>query len=222
MTALSAETFAFLGELAQGRDKPWFERNRQRYEEHLLAPMRALVEAITPRLRAHIPDLEDRPQINKTLTRMTRDMRFSRGQRPYKDHMLALFYRQHHKRDDPQLFVGVQPKDVWVGLYLAPSFIANDTPMARAVAGRPADVVALGRAAGIGADLDLASCHRYGEISQTMDGAAATDYVTGPHLCALRVLAPADVSADPTGFIAAAGDILERLVPLRRAYLEGI
>lgn len=39
---------------------------------------------------------------------------------------------------------------------------------------------------------------------------------------ALRVFAADEVATDPAGFVAAAGDILVRLVPLWRAYLEGL
>jgi len=222
MTAFSGATFAFLSDLAEHRDKQWFEANRGRYEAHLLAPMRALVTVIAGRLQERVPGLECRPQVNKTLTRINRDMRFARGQSPYKDHMLALFHREGRKKEDPQLFVGLQPTEVWAGLYLAPPFIAPGSPMATAVAARPDQVVALGRTLGIGADLGLGGCSRYGALEQRMDGSRAAHYLTGPHLCALRVFAAAAVATDSAGFVAAAGDILVRLVPLWRAYLEGL
>jgi hypothetical protein len=222
MTPISAETFAFLSELSEGRDKPWFDANRDRYEAHLLAPMRSLVSAIGPRLRERIPDLQCLPQVNKTLTRLNRDMRFARGQSPYKDHMLALFYREGRKKDDPQLFVGVQPKDVWAGLYLAPPFLARDSAMARAVAEHPDAAVTLGRSLGVGTDLTLGSCSRYGAVEQRMDGGEAGHYLAGPHLCVLRIFAADEILADPAGFVEAAGEILVRLVPLWQAYLEGL
>lgn len=161
MSQLTADTFAFLGDLSSYRDKAWFEANRSRYEAHLLAPMRALVSSMGQRLAAQIPDLQCLPQINKTLTRINRDMRFARGQSPYKDYMLALFYREGRKKDDPQLFVGVQPKTVWAGLYLSPAFLLQGSPMAQAVVEQPGEIVALGRNAGIGKDLMLGSCSRY-------------------------------------------------------------
>ena len=132
MTVFSCATFAFLSDLADHRDKQWFEANRGRYESHLLAPM------------------------------------------------------------------------------------------ATAVAARPDQVVALGRTLGIGADLGLGGCSRYGTVEKRMDGSVAAHYVTGPHLCALRVFAADAVATDPVGFVAAAGDILVRLVPLWRTYLEGL
>lgn len=222
MNLLSSETFAFLGDLSSQRDKAWFDANRGRYEAHLLEPMRALVSFIGPRLHEQIPELEYRPQVNKTLTRINRDMRFAKGQSPYKDHMLALFYREGRKKDDPQLFVGVQPKQVWAGLYLSPPFLAAGSPMGRAVAHHPDEIVALGRRSGLGGDLLLGSCSRYGELEQSMDGGEAGHYLAGPHLCALKTFTAGEVEADPAGFVEAAGEILVRLVPLWKTYLEGL
>ena len=219
---LSSETFAFLGDLSGHRDKPWFDANRDRYEAHLLGPMRSLVSFIGPRLMERIPELQCLPQVNKTLTRINRDMRFARGQSPYKDHMLALFYREGRKKEDPQLFVGVQPKEVWVGLYLSPSFLGKGSPMERAVAGSPGGVVALGQGLGLGGDLMLGSCSRYGEVEKSMNGGEAGHYLTGPHLCAMRAFTAGEVTADPAGFVEAAGEILVRLVPLWKTYLEGL
>ncbi len=222
MTNLSSDTFAFLGELTGYRDRQWFAANRGRYEAHLLEPMRSLVLAIGPRLQAQIPDLECRPQVNKSLMRINRDMRFARGQNPYKDHMLAVFYREGRKKEDPQFFVGVQPAEVWVGLYLSPPFLAPGSPMAKAVAERPGEVAALGRAAGIGKDLKLGSCSRYGAVKQSLNGEEAGDYVAGPHLCAMRTFTSAEVATDPVNFVETAAGILGRLVPLWKTYLEGL
>lgn len=219
---LSPDTFAFLSDLSSPRDKSWFEANRDRYEFHLLAPMRALVSLIGPRLQARVPGLECRPQVNKTLTRINRDMRFARGQSPYKDHMLAFFYREGHKKDDPQFFVGIQPADVWAGLYLSPPLLAPGSPMAKAVSEHPDAVVALGRAASVGGDLRLASCSRYGLVEKSMDGGEAGHYLAGPHLCAMRTFTADEVALDPAGFAETSAAILERLVPLWRAYLHGL
>ncbi|MDD5034909.1 MAG: DUF2461 family protein [Methylococcaceae bacterium] len=222
MSLLSSETFAFLDELSCPRDKSWFEANRARYEAHLLGPMRALVSAIGPGLQAQIPDLECRPQVNKSLTRINRDMRFARGQSPYKDHMLALFYRQGRKKEDPQLFVGVQPMGVWAGLYLSPALLAAGSPMGNAVSACPDAVVALGKGLGLGGDLSLSSCSCYGAVEKSMNGEEAGHYLTGSHLCAMRTFTVGEVVADPDGFVETADEILGRLIPLWKAYLHGL
>ncbi|WP_133513174.1 DUF2461 family protein [Candidatus Thiosymbion oneisti] len=222
MTHFSSDTFAFLNDLTGFRDKQWFDTNRPRYEAHLLGPMRSLVSVIGAQLREQVPDMEIRPQVNKCITRINRDMRFVRGKSPYKDHILALFYREGRKKEDPQLFVGIQPTEVWVGLYLSPPFLAPDSAVAKAIQERPNEIVTLGRTMGIGGDLMLGSCSRYGEIENSMNGGDAEHYVTGPHLCAMRVFPSSEVVADPANFVEEAGGILTRLVPLWRAYLEGI
>jgi hypothetical protein len=136
--------------------------------------------------------------------------------------VLALFYRVGRKQEDPQLFVGVQPDQVWVGLYLSPALLKDDAPMAGAVAVAPERVVELGRSVGVGAELTLATCKRYGEIEHRPAGDSAADYLAGPHLCALRVLSPDEVAADGAGFVDQTGTLLTRLVPLWKAYLEGL
>lgn len=218
MSAINAETFAFLDELADGRDKAWFDANRKRYEANLLEPMRGAVEALGPRLRAIIPDCEVRPAVNKTLTRINRDMRFAKGQSPYKDNMIALFYREGRKKEDAQLFLGLQPSGTWAGLYVPTPLLAADSPMGRAVATDPDAVVAAGTSAGLGRDLDLVACKKYGEVERPLNPRNAEDYLQGPHLCALRQHAPAEAVADADAFMNETADRLERLVPLWRLY----
>lgn len=106
MKHFSAETFRFLKDLGSPRDKKWFEENRKRYEGGLLGPLCQAVTKIGPSLREVIKDCEIHPAVNKTITRINRDMRFAKGQSPYKDNMLALFYREGRKRLDAQLFLG--------------------------------------------------------------------------------------------------------------------
>lgn len=222
MTNFSSETFSFLSDLSVPRDKAWFHANRWRYEAQLLTPMRDLVDAIAPRLLLELPDLECRPLVNKTLTRINRDMRFAGGQSPYKDHMLALFYRQGRKKQDPQLFVGLQAQGAWVGLYLAPCFLSEDSAMGKAVLKQPDKVLFLGKQAGLGQDLSLAACSRYGEIERRLNAGDASSYLAGPHLCAMKVFSPKQVTSNAAGFAATAASILLRLLPLRACYLEGI
>ncbi|MGR9052400.1 MAG: DUF2461 family protein [Gammaproteobacteria bacterium] len=222
MTYFSAGTFAFLDDLSGTRDKDWFQANRARYEGFLLEPMRDLVTAVAPRLQSALPDLECRPQVDKTLTRINRDLRFARGRSPYKDHMLALFYREGRKKQDPQLFVGLQPQGAWVGLYLAPGFLAGDAPMAKAVSERPEAVATLGKQAGLCEELSLAACSRYGAVDRLLDASDASNYLAGPHLCAMKAFSADEVAAQAQGFSDTAADILVRLLPLRACYLEGM
>jgi len=218
--AFSRATFAFLGELAAGRDKTWFDARRAAYERNLVAPLRALVETVGARLARLEPDFEIAPQFNKTLTRINRDMRFAKGGSPYKDHMLALFYRQGRKPLDPQLFVGVQPREAWVGLYVGPAQLAAVAPLHAAIAHRARDLRAAALAAGIGQTDGnlLATCRRYGEVDTELAGADLADFARGPHLVAMRRVPAAQVVKSGTGFTAQCARQLETLFPLWRLY----
>ena len=47
------DALAFLRELEDNNDRDWFRANRRRYDEHLLAPARALAEQLTDLGRPH-------------------------------------------------------------------------------------------------------------------------------------------------------------------------
>ena len=218
MKRFSSETFRFLKDLSSPRDKIWFEENRGRYEESLLGPLRQAVADIGPSLREVIKDCEIRPVVNKTITRINRDMRFAKGQSPYKDNMLALFYREGRKRLDAQLFLGLQPEGVWRGLYVPTPLLAPDAPMAEEIENDSQGVINLAQEIGLGTDIDLVACKKYGEVDRTLDPAKAESFLEGPHLCALQTREPSEVAADPAAFILETRDLLVRLVPLWGLY----
>lgn len=218
MKHFSAETFRFLKDLSFPRDKKWFEENRDRYEESLLGPLRQAVTDIGPVLREVIKDLEIRPAVNKTITRINRDMRFAKGQSPYKDNMLALFYREGRKRLDAQLFLGFQPEGVWRGLYVPTPLLAMGAPMAGEIKNDPQGVIDLAQDIGIGDNIDLVACKKYGEIDRTLDPTKAESFLEGPHLCALQKCESGEVAADPATFIRETQDVLMQLVPLWKLY----
>ncbi len=218
MKRFSAETFRFLKDLGSPRDKKWFEENRERYEGSLLGPLRQAVTDIGPSLREVIKDCEIRPAVNKTITRINRDMRFAKGQSPYKDNMLALFYREGRKRLDAQLFLGLQPEGVWRGLYVPTPLLAPDAPMAGEIENDPQAVVDLTQGIGLGDAIDLVACRKYGEIDRPLDPKKPESFLEGPHLCALQICEPNEVAANAATFIRETRDLLVRLVPLWKLY----
>ena len=215
-------TFEFLDSLAKGKDKPWFEAHRETYEGHLLGPMRRLVENIGPRLLAIDADFETTPAVNKTLTRVNRDMRFARGQSPYKGYMMALFYRRGRKKLDPQLFVGVQPTECWIGLYVGPELLNEAAPIRSVIRNKPAKL----RAAAAKADIGMAggnmlcTCERYGEVKTVLSGDDLSEYASGPHLVVMRRLQSTKVVAAGDGFGATCADWLSALHPLWGLYAQ--
>lgn len=178
-----AESFAFLSALGAlgNNNKSWFNAHREQYEVFVKQPMAALVSSLGPSLLRLDPRFEVRPLTNKTLTRINRDMRFARGLPPYKDHVLALFYRVDRKQSDAQLFVGLQPTGVWSGLYVGGHLVAAPAKrMARD------GWAGLGRECGVGRRFRLCVCERYGEVARVVRSPTDSDYLSGPHLVMLR------------------------------------
>jgi len=87
-----ADTFAFLSGIAAHNDKAWFEANRGLYEAGYVAPAKAFVAALGPRLAERVPGIRFDARINGSLTRINRDIRFSKDKRPYKDHLDLWFW----------------------------------------------------------------------------------------------------------------------------------
>jgi uncharacterized protein (TIGR02453 family) len=77
----------FFGELALHNDRGWFEVHRGEYEAGWLAPMRALLAGVRPRLASAYPGQRlGEPKV----FRIHRDVRFGRDKTPYKTHVGGL------------------------------------------------------------------------------------------------------------------------------------
>lgn len=97
MTSFPKETFTFLKGIAANNEKAWFESHRDLYEAGYVAPAKAFVEAIGPKLRKLSPEVKFEPKINGSLSRINRDIRFSKDKRPYKDHFDLWFWHGDRK-----------------------------------------------------------------------------------------------------------------------------
>ena len=77
------ETVDFLWGIRFNNERGWFMEHKQDYQEHLLAPTRALAEQVYDAIHEMCPD---DPFLLK-LSRIYRDARRLHGQGPYKDHL---------------------------------------------------------------------------------------------------------------------------------------
>lgn len=111
------QTFAFLSGITDHNEKIWFDANRPLYEAGYVAPGKAFVTEIGPKLRALSPDVQFDPKINGSISRINRDVRFSKDKRPYKSH-LALWFWHGEKRswDLPGFYVDVGVERVFLGV----------------------------------------------------------------------------------------------------------
>jgi len=83
----------FLKDLAANNKKEWFERNRPVYEEYVLTPLKQLVTDLQLTLKSIDPEIETTPAINKTISKIYRDTRFSADKSPFRTMQWLSFKR---------------------------------------------------------------------------------------------------------------------------------
>lgn len=99
------ETLTFLKDLKKNNDKKWFEAHKSDYRAFLLEPFRAMVEDLGKFMLLLDPYLEVAPAINRTLSRMHKDTRFSTDKSPFKTTMWLTFKRPGKEwKDAPAFF----------------------------------------------------------------------------------------------------------------------
>jgi uncharacterized protein (TIGR02453 family) len=108
------EAFRFFRRLARSNHKPWFDRNRRVYEEHVAGALKGLFEALAPRLLALDPGLEVSGKSGRNFSRINRDIRFARDKSPYRRN-LYLYFIPGGAESDTRLYVGLSAEGVTCG-----------------------------------------------------------------------------------------------------------
>ena len=111
------ELFSFLADLRAHNDREWFAANKHRYEEHVLEPALAFVEAFAPRLERISPHFRaDARPSGGSLFRIYRDTRFSKDKSPYKTNV-GIHFRHELAKDAhaPGFYLHIGPGEVFGG-----------------------------------------------------------------------------------------------------------
>lgn len=82
-------TIQFFNDLKENNYKEWFEEHRHVYEKELLQPFKELAASLAPSMYNIDPGFEMRP--HRILSRIYRDIRFSKNKDPYKTCMWMSF-----------------------------------------------------------------------------------------------------------------------------------
>ena len=84
-TGYSQETKKFFKQLGANNNKDWFQANRERYEQFVREPSKALVREMATRFATKgIPFIADE---KKSMFRINRDIRFTTNKDPYKTNL---------------------------------------------------------------------------------------------------------------------------------------
>jgi uncharacterized protein (TIGR02453 family) len=111
------ELFSFLEDLRANNNREWFAANRDRYEEHLLEPALAFIDAFAPKLEKISPHFRaDARPSGGSLFRIYRDTRFSKDKTPYKTNV-GINFRHELAKDAhaPGYYLHIGPDGVFAG-----------------------------------------------------------------------------------------------------------
>jgi uncharacterized protein (TIGR02453 family) len=111
------ELFSFLADLRANNDREWFAANKDRYEEHLLEPSLAFIDAFGRRLERISPHFRaDARPSGGSLFRIYRDTRFSKDKTPYKTNV-GIHFRHERAKDAhaPGFYLHLGPGEIFGG-----------------------------------------------------------------------------------------------------------
>jgi uncharacterized protein (TIGR02453 family) len=92
-TGFTKSSIGFLKDLAVNNNKEWFEANRGSYDEHLLTPLKGLSADLGPMISSIDGEIQIAPNINKTISKIYRDVRFSNDKSPFRTDQWLTFKR---------------------------------------------------------------------------------------------------------------------------------
>lgn len=87
----SPDTLKFLKSLKANNNKVWFDKHRVDYEKYVLEPLRNLVTDLGEFMLTIDPGFEITPTVNKTISRIYRDTRFSKDKSPFRSTVWITF-----------------------------------------------------------------------------------------------------------------------------------
>jgi len=124
----SNETFEFFMAIRFNNNRPFFQDNRDWYLRAVREPSYALAQELAPLAEEIDPNLERRP--HRVVSRINRDIRFSRDKSPYRDCTWLSF---HHTDGDkgklPGLFFELRDS----GGYCGSGFYKGNKPLTDAI-----------------------------------------------------------------------------------------
>jgi uncharacterized protein (TIGR02453 family) len=121
-TGLPPELPEFLAALAANNERAWFTAHKAEYEQFVLHPLRQLVTALAPAALAIDAGFDTNPK-GAAVSRIHRDVRFSRDKSPYRINQWVCFKRAGEGwQGRPAYFLEIGPAG-WrhgMGMYAAP------------------------------------------------------------------------------------------------------
>jgi uncharacterized protein (TIGR02453 family) len=119
MAFFSPSFLTFFKQLAKNNNTTWFNENRSVYEKEVKKPFAVFVEEMIKRISQHEPDVKIKPA--DAITRINKDIRFSKDKTPYNLHVAANI-SAYGKKDKayPGFFFSLGPENIQIygGVYM--------------------------------------------------------------------------------------------------------
>jgi len=138
-TILTPETFRFVSELEQNDGKDWMDASRDRCQQHVVGPLRDLLEALTPAALALDGGFVVTGRTGVNFSRINRDIRFARDKTPYRPQMYLTFPDPGAGENaSTQLYVGISAGAVTAGFRVYAMGPARNSPFRQMILPRVA------------------------------------------------------------------------------------
>jgi uncharacterized protein (TIGR02453 family) len=108
----------FLAQLRRNNNRPWFARNKARYEAQVREPVLAFIRAMAPRIeRVSRAIFVSDSKVGGSMMRPYRDTRFTSSKEPYKTNV-GIHFR--HERGEtahaPGFWMHIEEKEFWLAV----------------------------------------------------------------------------------------------------------
>ncbi len=125
---IAGDFLDFLVENKMRNDREWFKQNNARYRRTVIEPLAELVTKLTPHMLEIDPLLITEPKVDRTISRINRDTRFSGDKSFYRANMWIVFMREKKLYFGlPAFYMDISPTgySYGMGYYMAPPDTMN-------------------------------------------------------------------------------------------------
>ena len=113
----SHKALAFLIDISIYNSRSWYQEHKEDYRNYILRPLQDLVGDLSDTMQRIDPYINITPAVGKTISRIYRDVRFSKNKSLYRSHMWITFKRGNSGWEDvPAFFFEFSPKMYLYGM----------------------------------------------------------------------------------------------------------
>jgi uncharacterized protein (TIGR02453 family) len=123
------ETIKFLFEIEYNNNREWYEAHKPDYQKFVLKPFQELVIVLGRKMLEIDPEFQIIPAVDKTISRIYRDIRFSKDKTPYRYNVWISFKRPvDYWKETPVYFFEIYPEyyHFGMGFFYYPAYIREE------------------------------------------------------------------------------------------------